>query len=235
MIWQDLVNLGRMLGIPHFLSEEGEKGVVQANKELTAAIRKYRKLRKENKDDSFTKVLHGQKVSEPTDPAYLQARQWITELRAEFKGYVIRRTGDSLDCQGSPISAMKKYAEHVILVDLYEQEYENLERIASELCAEKDAGMAFGLGRVSRKFLSSIGRPRLPSCTHNYMSRDMLSPQCLGRPGRPYSHLRQVWYQVCSTTEDRFSVAIAIFCPRRKAGVQDAHLRYQTLNHISLL
>lgn len=183
-----------MLGIPYFLEEDGEKAVVENNKQLNAAIRKFRKQRRTDPDDSFTKVLHGRKASEPTDPAYVTARQWIAQIRAEFTGFVIRRTGDSLDYKGRPISAMKKYEEHVMLVDLYEPEYENLERIAEELCEQKDAGMVFGLGRVSAfldydlgvldsrptpttnshvtvSCLHSGGSPRLPSGAVRHLPR----------------------------------------------------------------
>ncbi len=51
------MNLGRMLGIPYFLTDSGEQAVVESNKEVNAAIRKYRKQRREDGDESLEKVL----------------------------------------------------------------------------------------------------------------------------------------------------------------------------------
>lgn len=148
-ILKDLANLGRLLGIPYFLSPDGEAEIADQNKDLAAAIRKSRKQRREQGDEAFRKTLHGREVDEVDDPAYIKTREWITEIRSHFNGYVIRRTGLSVDHRGNCISALERYQEHIILLNLYRGESDNLQKISEKLCESKDAGMAFGLGKVS--------------------------------------------------------------------------------------
>lgn len=64
-----------MLGILYFLDKDGEKVMVEANKQLSTAIQKYRKQCQTDSGDSSTKVVHGRKVLEPTNLAYVQAWQ----------------------------------------------------------------------------------------------------------------------------------------------------------------
>ncbi|KAJ7936495.1 hypothetical protein B0H13DRAFT_1581511, partial [Mycena leptocephala] len=70
-------------------------------------------------------------------------------IRDAFKGKVIRRTINSKDYDGSRIIRPKAYEEHMLLLDLYDSEIRNLDIIANELAQENEAGVQYGMGKVS--------------------------------------------------------------------------------------
>ena len=57
---------------------------------------------------------------------------WINKIREKFRGAVIRRTVNSLDYTGKPISGLEPYKEHLSVINMYEHEYEALEALAEK-------------------------------------------------------------------------------------------------------
>lgn len=57
---------------------------------------------------------------------------WMTVIRAKFEGFVIRRTVQSLDYEGKPISGLGPYEEHICVLNLHDHEYAALEKLAED-------------------------------------------------------------------------------------------------------
>jgi hypothetical protein len=73
----------------------------------------------------------------------------IDGIRRRFSGAVIRRTIQSVDNTGARISGLEPYQEHLLVVDLYESELENLKGICEGLVADNARSAArFTAGRV---------------------------------------------------------------------------------------
>ena len=58
--------------------------------------------------------------------------RWMKIVRERYQGSVIRRTVNSLDHEGQPISGLEPYEEHICLLKLYRHEYDALETLAEE-------------------------------------------------------------------------------------------------------
>ncbi|EMD31654.1 hypothetical protein CERSUDRAFT_127231 [Gelatoporia subvermispora B] len=137
----DLWNMGRMVGLETFDIDFDDDAATMA-RELRKASAQDLKMRKQSKS---TEVLIRSLVSgEGSAPANLLqnssyrqvSTEWIERIRSKFSGSVIRRTVDSLDWAGRPISGLEPYTEHTLMLDLCEHERKNLEQLADALLAE---------------------------------------------------------------------------------------------------
>ena len=71
------------------------------------------------------------------ETAYTRAlNAWIELLRELYEGYVIRRTINSLDWKGEPISGLPPYHEHALLLRMTEDELHVLSQLAEEVVEE---------------------------------------------------------------------------------------------------
>ena len=83
------------------------------------------------------------------DEGYLMENaRWMKIVRERYQGSVIRRTGNSLDYLGQPISGLEPYDEHICLLKLYAHEYSALDTLARQSLD----GSSF-----SRTFSSQVG------------------------------------------------------------------------------
>jgi hypothetical protein len=88
-------------------------------------------------------------------PANLEMQQqlitlkWMKVIREKFRGKVMRRTGNSKDYQGKPISGIAAPSDHLLLLDLYNWEREHLERLATKMLESPNARGRLGSSEVS--------------------------------------------------------------------------------------
>lgn len=109
---------------------------MEYNKRLNAAARLDRKARalelKEEEADSDTEMEEaarkpGPSIRDLNDTETDAAVQGIVdELRGKFGSHVIRRTGASKDNEGKPLAGIAPAREHVLMLDLYDREYDFL-------------------------------------------------------------------------------------------------------------
>jgi hypothetical protein len=116
--------------------------------ELCAAQRRDRLARKES--DSEEGIIRGMAQGNPdvdfTSEYQKTMLSWIDIIRKAFAGIVIRRTVNSKDHEGRPISGLEPYHEHHLVVKLHPHEMDNLEKIAESLVSE-DASLARSAAR----------------------------------------------------------------------------------------
>ena len=144
--------LGRWLGVPGFDTiqnlEEQEKHV----KAMNAATRHDRKARMEEGHDDM--VLRGTVVgnAQPLidmDFHYPKVmKEFVASMRQKYKDHIIRRGIHSTDNEGRPISGLDPYEEHVLLLEMYDWERQNLASIAGELVKDHGAASVYGAGKV---------------------------------------------------------------------------------------
>ena len=98
-------------------------------------------------------ILEGQSA-----PANLELQQhiitsnWMKLIRDKFRGKVMRRTGSSKDNEGNFISGIAAPSDHLLLLDLYDWERENLERLANKMLESPIAGARLGSSEVTLNF-----------------------------------------------------------------------------------
>jgi hypothetical protein len=119
---------------------------------LRAALTKDRKSRKDV--DLSRNIVRGITKGDTSTPvcSHFQATtlEWISKLRGRYAGIVIRRTVHSVDYSGKRISGLEPYMEHLLVLELYENEISNLHNLADSLVQNSTAGAAkFAAGRVS--------------------------------------------------------------------------------------
>ena len=77
-------------------------------------------------------------------------------IREKFRGKVMRRTGNSKDFEGKFISGIAAPSEHLLLLDLYEWERENLEKLADKMLESPQGGAKLGSSEVRPLSLSVL-------------------------------------------------------------------------------
>ena len=93
---------------------------------------------------------------------------YVRFLREIFSGYIIRRTIDSIDYRGDPISGLRKYFEKRLLLAVREEEKTALENTASDIMKEHETSRAAAMvaqaeGHVSTlSFIVNHGPPGRP-------------------------------------------------------------------------
>lgn len=95
-------------------------------------------------------------------PANLEMQQqlitskWMKVIREKFRGKVMRRTGNSKDWQGNPISGIAAPSDHLLLLDLYDWEREHLESLATKMLESPNARGRLGSSEVLTSITRSI-------------------------------------------------------------------------------
>jgi hypothetical protein len=122
-------------------------------RELNRARAQDRKTRDEDGNSQSETIVRG--VLAGSAPTNIELQQqvvtskWNTMIRERFRGKVMRRTGNSTDNEGKLISGVATPSEHLVLLDLYEWEKENMEQLASKLLKKPNAGARLGSSQVS--------------------------------------------------------------------------------------
>ena len=69
-------------------------------------------------------------------------QKYVYYLRDVFQGYTIRRTIDSVDWEGKPISGLRKYFEKRLLLSVKPEEKRELANTASDIMNEHETSRA---------------------------------------------------------------------------------------------
>ncbi|EIW75348.1 hypothetical protein CONPUDRAFT_66102, partial [Coniophora puteana RWD-64-598 SS2] len=133
---QDLWYIAAIMKIADAASEGT---FVEMNKELQRANREEgKRLKKENKNTTATFLAGGPTREDDAVNLYLPTMmKWVREARRWFQPFVIRRTIDSLDNNGNPISGLEPYTTQIIELQMYRHERKNVRRIANALAQKK--------------------------------------------------------------------------------------------------
>lgn len=136
---QDLVNIGNFLGIRGFEEDADEldeyRRMTDKFKRKDRAERKAAGINEATVARAFVK---GKKTKrQDYETQYDRSLQeWIDKLRELFQEHIIRRTIDSLDWKGEPISGLPPYHEHPLLLTLTEEERSVLDQLAEQVVKE---------------------------------------------------------------------------------------------------
>jgi hypothetical protein len=93
-------------------------------------------------------ILGGQTAPNIELQQQVLTSKWMKLIREKFRGKVMRRTGNSKDYLGKFISGIAAPSEHLLLLDLYEWERENLEKLADKMLESPQAGARLGSSEV---------------------------------------------------------------------------------------
>jgi hypothetical protein len=134
--YQDLWNIGRFLGLEAF-GPSADDDAANMTRELRAAQRRDRATRQGSDVDQdivrgITKGAVPQLDSEFEDVML----KWINAIRENFAGAVVRRTIYSVDHNGDRISGLQPFQEHLLVLNLYPLEMQNLDSIAQEMMSD---------------------------------------------------------------------------------------------------
>jgi hypothetical protein len=99
-------------------------------------------------------ILEGQTAPNIELEQQVVTSRWMKVIREKFRGKVMRRTGNSKDYEGNFISGIAAPSEHLLLLDLYEWERENLEKLADKMLESPQAGARLGSSEVRSYSLS---------------------------------------------------------------------------------
>ncbi|KAH9048618.1 P-loop containing nucleoside triphosphate hydrolase protein [Lactarius deliciosus] len=132
----DLWNIGKVIGLPAF-DDKNDREFEKMKKMLGRAQRQDKKIVKTEDQgkviDYVTEYLRGKTDPKQVDTIsqYIGA-VWVNIIREKYQGSVIRRTVNSKDYTGEPISGLEPYEEHRCVIELHEHEYAALERFAKD-------------------------------------------------------------------------------------------------------
>lgn len=136
---QDLWNLGQCLLIAEFGNDYATEAE-EMKRELRSAAAKDRREMKKGK-------LKGEAATMVWANYFEKVLKWIRIIREKFTGTVIRRTLQSKDNRGEPISGLEPYIEKQIVIKLYPHEMANLDELAKDMVKDgthRAAHMATG-------------------------------------------------------------------------------------------
>jgi hypothetical protein len=143
--------LGRVLGL--FTSiDNGEFD--EMKRDLNRARAQDRRTRDEDGNSTAGIIVRGI-LEGRTAPANTEIQQqtitlkWMKLIRDRFRGKVMRRTGNSTDNEGKLISGIAAPSQHLMLLNLYDWERNNLEQLADKLLESPQAGARLGSSEVS--------------------------------------------------------------------------------------
>jgi hypothetical protein len=173
---QDLWNLGRLMGLPIFLTEIADQEADDLGKRMSSASRLDRRALLSNTDADGSivqKVLRGRHISEEEQESNLRTaiQKGMTWLRVAFSGVVIRRTGNSKDNHGQAIIGLPPPYQHILQLQLYEHEMSNLEDLADDIATKQGDPGVYGWGKVS--LIISLGVLAAHHCHWKNSARDV--------------------------------------------------------------
>ena len=124
--------------------EDSAAKLDECRRAFDRAMRRERDARKEGGGDVALArtIIKGGSV-ESADEHEIQEviTSWMALIRKGYDGAVVRRTVNSLDWRGAPISGLEKYHEHILVLNLRENEAECQGVLAEAIEAE---GAAMG-------------------------------------------------------------------------------------------
>ena len=156
-------------------------------REVDRARRQERKKRSEGKGEIrlARAVATGKQTKDADeDRVKLALSNWINELRSIFEGSMIRRTVNSLDYRGQPISGLEKWTELPILIELSPEEMHVQELLAEGLVGE-GAKATVKAVQVSTDSLQARGRHSWSDAPRPGGGEGTLGPAIAGRTHVP--------------------------------------------------
>lgn len=129
---------------------------------MDRAVRRERQRRKEGEGEiKLARALVKGKKTRKDEREEFNAvvSAWVADIRTGFEGAVVRRTVNSLDWLGRPISGLEPYHEHPLLLELSPTEHEVLNGLAEEITNEGVGASAKNL-QVRNPFLRRGSRPQ---------------------------------------------------------------------------
>lgn len=131
---QDLWYIGKAIGLPDF-DDVMDSQLDEMNAALRRAKRDDSKSLRGTEESELQsqarEYLGGRDESQQTDARQqFVAATWIKKIREKYRGSVIRRTVNSLDHDGIPISELEPYEQHRCVIELFKHEYAELDLLA---------------------------------------------------------------------------------------------------------
>jgi hypothetical protein len=126
------------------------------DKELKGALRRDRNARKDSDIDEavIRGTIQGDSTVEVDSEFKDVMLKWIAVICGHFAGSVIRRTVHSVDNNGTRVSGLESFHEHILIVQLYQHELDNLNQLAQDLWEEGGQHAAkFSAGKVKNPAL----------------------------------------------------------------------------------
>ena len=123
----DLVNMAQLLRFPQLCSEDGYDKAIKHERQ----INRLRTLipKDEGKQQAQASMSGTPFTDSPQSVEWKEAAQsFITNIRAAFKGRIIRRMVTSKDWRGAMINDLPPYQEEIVFLDLTELEYVQLQK-----------------------------------------------------------------------------------------------------------
>lgn len=109
-VTQDIASIGRIIGVPYFLTANS----VQELKEDTKTYRKARKLDDNGQSLQIAEVLA------------------VRRMQDQFAGYILRRTTDSVDWKGNRLLDLPPHKTIVGILELTKREVEIIQKRAED-------------------------------------------------------------------------------------------------------
>jgi hypothetical protein len=153
---QDLWNIGTAIGLEGF-DDSHDHELNTMNAALARAKREDKKSMRSTDNEVLNQqmgaYLEGKVEQEglETQTQYWSG-WWLTKIREKYEGAVIRRTALSTDYEGESINGLEPYDEHLCVLDMYEHEYEALERHA-ERAVDSESFVRRFASEVSQRIL----------------------------------------------------------------------------------
>lgn len=119
--------MGRVLGMEYFCAPERNADALAMEREIKRAAKRDRD---EQKNTTTVLRIQSEGLEQPSESKAAVVK-WVLLIRREFQGFVIRRSSKSMDGNGCFISGLAPFTEHSLTVELYDHEYEYLEKMAS--------------------------------------------------------------------------------------------------------
>ena len=133
-----------------------KKAVAKATRRSNAEFRQLRM------SESFTQSLLDGSVDLQFKRDQIELMEkYVILLRDVFRGFSMRRTVDSIDWEGNPISGLRKYIEKRLLLTPKQEETRELATTATEIMQEHETSRAAAIvaqaeGHVSQSITSYV-------------------------------------------------------------------------------
>lgn len=134
--------MGQLLGIQSFFDYEELQTL---NREVSCATRHDNQaLREAGEEGSVLRgVLIGTHNPETPELEFRTVMlDWMGKMRIRFAPFVIRRTIDSLDCEGNKIFGMRPYIDHILRLKMYDWEMNALRDFAKDIVKDNPISAA---------------------------------------------------------------------------------------------
>ena len=138
--------IGLFLGVEAFNNIRTDDRIMEIRRKLAAAQRKDNaaKKREEYASEQLLELLSEKEVgagAQPRATGLFKAtvQEYMDEFRADYANIVIRRTVNSKDYRGMPISGLPAYHEQVVMCVLTDAEHETFRQVVETLADKEGA------------------------------------------------------------------------------------------------